>query len=131
MKKAKSAILQGRNNPLGRKTSITGTLTASKSQFEAARTVSASKGMKIVKASDAKQKFGRLIDMAQRGPVTVTSHDRPVAVVVSIEDYDNNQDRKWKMLMARLEKAKLDIAEGKMMSTNELIEKIKSSAKQR
>ena len=35
----------------------------------------------------AQNQFGTLIDASQRQPVTVTRHGRPVAVVMSFEDY--------------------------------------------
>jgi len=35
----------------------------------------------------AQNQFGTLIDASQRQPVTVTRHGRPVAVVISYEDY--------------------------------------------
>jgi prevent-host-death family protein len=35
----------------------------------------------------AQSQFGTLIDASQRQPVTVTRHGRPVAVVLSYEDY--------------------------------------------
>lgn len=35
----------------------------------------------------AQSQFGALIDASQRQPVTVTRHGRPVAVVLSYEDY--------------------------------------------
>ena len=35
----------------------------------------------------AQKQFGTLIDASQRQPVTVTRHGRPVAVVMSFEDY--------------------------------------------
>jgi prevent-host-death family protein len=35
----------------------------------------------------AQNQFGTLIDASQRQPVTVTRHGRPVAVVLSYEDY--------------------------------------------
>lgn len=36
---------------------------------------------------DAQNQFGTLIDASQRQPVTVTRRGRPVAVVLSYEDY--------------------------------------------
>jgi prevent-host-death family protein len=36
---------------------------------------------------DAQNQFGALIDASQRQPVTVTRRGRPVAVVLSYEDY--------------------------------------------
>ena len=35
----------------------------------------------------AQNQFGTLLDTSQRQPVTVTRHGRPVAVVMSYEDY--------------------------------------------
>jgi prevent-host-death family protein len=43
--------------------------------------------MKTIAAREAKSNFGELLDTAQREPVTVTKKGRPVAVVVSAEEY--------------------------------------------
>ena len=43
--------------------------------------------MKTVTAADAKNRFGQLLDIAQREPVTVTKQGRPAAVMLSVEDY--------------------------------------------
>ena len=40
---------------------------------------------------DAQNRFGALIDASQRQPVTVTRRGRPVAVVMSYEDYIQHQ----------------------------------------
>ena len=42
-------------------------------------------------ASEAKNQFGRLLDTAQREPVTITRKRRPVAVLLSKHDYDQIQ----------------------------------------
>lgn len=42
--------------------------------------------MKILTSVEAQSRFGELLDMAQRAPVTVTRRGRPVAFVVSPED---------------------------------------------
>lgn len=39
-------------------------------------------------ARDAKNGFGRLIDLARLEPVTIEKHGRAVAVVMSVERYD-------------------------------------------
>jgi antitoxin Phd len=44
--------------------------------------------MKIVTATDAKQRFAALIDAAQREPVLIRRQDRDVAVVLSAEEYE-------------------------------------------
>lgn len=43
--------------------------------------------MKIFSASDAKNRFGQLIDMAQAEPVRVQRQGRDIAVVMSPEEF--------------------------------------------
>lgn len=40
-------------------------------------------------AKEAKNGFGRLIDLARAEPVTVEKHGRGVVVVVSVEEYES------------------------------------------
>ena len=42
--------------------------------------------MKTMTARDAKNHFGEFLDSARREPVVVTRNDRPVAIMISIED---------------------------------------------
>lgn len=42
--------------------------------------------MTTVKSKDAQNRFGSMLDAAQKEPVTITRHDRPVAVM-SAEQY--------------------------------------------
>jgi len=42
--------------------------------------------MKILTSVEAQNRFGELLDLAQRSPVTVTRRGRPVAFVVSPEE---------------------------------------------
>ena len=42
--------------------------------------------MKIMTARDAKNHFGEFLDSARREPVVVTKNDRPVGIMISIED---------------------------------------------
>jgi len=44
--------------------------------------------MKIVSATDAKQRLAALLDAAQREPVMIRRQNRDVAVVMSPEEYD-------------------------------------------
>jgi prevent-host-death family protein len=44
--------------------------------------------MKIVTATDAKQRFAALIDAAQREPVLIRRQDRDVAVVLSAQEFE-------------------------------------------
>jgi prevent-host-death family protein len=44
--------------------------------------------MKSMSAKDAKNGFGQLLDTAQREPVTIEKKGRPVAVVISLDEYE-------------------------------------------
>ena len=44
--------------------------------------------MTTITSKDAQNRFGELIDTAQREPVVITRRDRRVAVVVSSQRYD-------------------------------------------
>ncbi len=44
--------------------------------------------MKVVSATDAKQRFAAVIDAAQREPVRIRRQNRDVAVIMSAEEYD-------------------------------------------
>lgn len=44
--------------------------------------------MKNMSAKDAKNEFGFLLDTARAEPVTIEKHGRPVAVVISVEEYE-------------------------------------------
>lgn len=43
--------------------------------------------MTTISASEAKTHFGALMDKAQKEPVTIEKQGRPVAVVISFEEY--------------------------------------------
>ncbi|MDP1605386.1 MAG: type II toxin-antitoxin system prevent-host-death family antitoxin [Rhodocyclaceae bacterium] len=42
--------------------------------------------MKTMTARDAKNHFGEFLDAARREPVVVTKNDRPIGIMISIED---------------------------------------------
>lgn len=44
--------------------------------------------MRSVSASDAKQNFAATLDAAQREPVVICRHQREVAVLLSMRDYE-------------------------------------------
>jgi prevent-host-death family protein len=55
--------------------------------------------MKTVTAVDAKNRFGQLIEAAQREPVTVTKQGRQSVVVMSLAQYERRKHRAWKNLL--------------------------------
>ncbi len=44
--------------------------------------------MKILAAAEAKNNFGKMIDLAQRSPITIAKKGRAVVVVLSMEEYN-------------------------------------------
>lgn len=42
--------------------------------------------MKVMSAREAKNHFGVFLDIARREPVIITKNDRPVGIMISIED---------------------------------------------
>jgi prevent-host-death family protein len=65
--------------------------------------------MKSIPASEAKTHFGALLDTAQREPVTVSKQGRPVAVMMSIHDYE---EMKLARLRAHLAEGEAQIERG-------------------
>lgn len=56
--------------------------------------------MRAIPANEAKARFGQLLDTARREPVVIEKHGRPVAVVLSNEDFEElvsgQKDDKWR-----------------------------------
>jgi prevent-host-death family protein len=69
--------------------------------------------MRSMAALDAKNRFGELLDTAQREPVTIEKHGRPVAVVVSAEDYKELEELKLARLRAEIQLGLDDVAAGR------------------
>jgi prevent-host-death family protein len=60
-----------------------------------------------IAAREAKNEFGRLLDNAQREPITIEKKGRPVAVVLSIPEYERleqMEDYYWAKLADEAEK---------------------------
>ena len=59
--------------------------------------------MKNITARDAKNRFGQLLDAAQRSPVRVTKNGRAVTVMLSTELYDQLRNAAWDRLAATMD----------------------------
>ena len=65
-----------------------------------------------VAALEAKNRFGELLDNAQREPVTIEKHGRPVAVVMSAERFREYESLRLAQLRAEIASGLADIASG-------------------
>ena len=70
--------------------------------------------MRRMAAGDAKNRFGALLDTAQREPVTIEKHGRAVAVMVSAEDYDALEAMKLEALRAKVQRGLADADAGRV-----------------
>lgn len=68
--------------------------------------------MTKMSANSAKARFGELLDKALREPVTIEKHGRPVAVVLSIEDYNDLETLKLARLRAEVDAGMHALDEG-------------------
>lgn len=71
--------------------------------------------MQAMTANEAKTQFGDVLMKAQRSPVQINKHGKPVAVMISIEDYENLEALKLKWLQMRAAKADEQIRNGEVV----------------
>jgi prevent-host-death family protein len=65
--------------------------------------------MLAITANDAKTQFGDMLMKVQRAPVQINKNGKPVAVVVSIEEFEKIETMKLQVLQARAAKAQEEI----------------------
>lgn len=68
--------------------------------------------MHTLTANEAKTQFGDMLLKAQREPVQISRNGKPVAVVVSVEDYESMEAMKLQLLKAKIQRAQNDIDTG-------------------
>lgn len=86
--------------------------------------------MKTVAAKEAKNRFGQLMDDAQRGPVTIEKNGRPFAVVQSYADFEETQCFKLNTLRQGIEAAYVQFDAGQEMQFDQAaVDRIKASGR--
>lgn len=68
--------------------------------------------MDTLSANEAKTQFGDMLLKAQRAPIQINRNGKPVAVVISMDEYESIEALKLKLLQARAAQAKADIEAG-------------------
>ena len=69
--------------------------------------------MKVIPAAEAKTNFGALLDSAQRGPVTISKKGRLVAVMMSVQVYEEHEALKLEHLRKEIRKGLKQLDKGK------------------
>lgn len=71
--------------------------------------------MKSLNANEVKTQFGDVLLQVQREPVQINRNGKPVAVMLSMEDYQMLDNVKLQLLKEKLARAEADIARGDVM----------------
>ena len=71
--------------------------------------------METLNATDAKRDFGEMLLKVQKAPVGINKNGMPVAVVVSISDYEHLEALHAEWLKTEIQKGIDDITAGKVV----------------
>jgi len=82
--------------------------------------------MDVLSANEAKTQFGDMLLKAQRAPVQINKNGKPVAVVISMEEYDSNEALKLQLLQSRAIRARSDIEGGNTMDGESFFDALES-----
>ncbi len=80
--------------------------------------------METLTSNQAKTQFGDLLLKVQRNPIEISRNGKPVAVMLSMEDYANLEALKMKQLQQKIQKANVDLAEGKIHDGDMLLKSL-------
>ncbi|MCC5995977.1 MAG: type II toxin-antitoxin system Phd/YefM family antitoxin [Oceanicaulis sp.] len=82
--------------------------------------------MRTFTAADAKNRFGELLDAARREPVSIERHGRPVAVMISQEEYASYEQVYAELLSTRIADAEAAVKQGDIVSADALFTTLRS-----
>jgi prevent-host-death family protein len=82
--------------------------------------------MDSLSANEAKSQFGDMLLKAQRAPVQINKNGKPIAVVMSMDEYEGIEAMKLRLLQSRVAKAKTDIQAGNTVDGNAFFEALES-----
>jgi len=77
--------------------------------------------MEILNASVAKRAFGDVLLKAQKEPVGINKNGKPVAVMLSVSEYEELRDLKEQWLKAELQKGFDDLQKGNVKEGRSVI----------
>ncbi|UQB41885.1 type II toxin-antitoxin system Phd/YefM family antitoxin [Thiomicrospira microaerophila] len=83
--------------------------------------------MHALNANEAKTQFGALLMKAQRTPVQINKNGKPVAVMVSIEEFENIEEIKRQWLQTRFSNAQQEIQQGDTADGDEFFSELLTS----
>ena len=81
--------------------------------------------METINASDAKREFGDLLIKAQHSPVTINKNGKPVAVVVSANEFELLNKLKEEYLQELIKEGIDDLQAGRVIDSQTLLNRLK------
>ncbi len=82
--------------------------------------------MNSLSANEAKTHFGDMLLKVQRAPVQINKNGKPVAVVISTEEYENIEALKLRLLQFRAVQAATDITAGNLIDGESFFNELES-----
>ena len=77
---------------------------------------------KAIPAAEAKTTFGALLEKVQREPLTISKNGRPVAVLMSMDEFDTHQRLKLERLRREVQAGLADLKAGRVVDGAEAFE---------
>lgn len=82
--------------------------------------------MQTLSANEAKTQFGDMLMKAQREPVQINKNGKPVAVLVSIESFEESETMKLRFLQDRAAKCQEHIKNGTTLDGETFFDELES-----
>ncbi len=82
--------------------------------------------MLALSANDAKTQFGDMLMKVQRAPIQINKNGKPVAVVISVDEYQSIEALKLRLLQAKAVKAIEDINIGNTVDGEQFFSELES-----
>ena len=82
--------------------------------------------MDALSANEAKTHFGDMLLKAQRAPIQINKNGKPVAVVISVEEYESIEALKLRLLQSRAIQARTDIAAGNLVDGESFFDELET-----
>lgn len=84
--------------------------------------------MEIVSSVDAKNAFGEVVMKAQKEPICISKNGKPAAVIISMQEYQDIQTLREKLLHQRLDEGLKAIQEGRIVDGDEVFNELNDIA---
>ncbi|WP_370277223.1 type II toxin-antitoxin system Phd/YefM family antitoxin [Pontibacterium sp.] len=85
--------------------------------------------METLNASEAKREFGELLMKAQQAPVGINKNGKPVAVVMSVAEYEELEALREARLRQEIQKGLDDLDAGRVQDGAEVIARLRKRIK--